>query len=162
MRQLLDGLGCDLGGRFFRGVDALACDAIFATEQSSCTAIPCSSITQDSSATARPHIQHVMGTLETDAITQPPNRRGSTPHSKTTIRKCYTSRRRLYVCRRTFPTLRSPFVKFKAVGQNSAATLPEWSAKRVGWKFLIVSMLLVNELGCANLIYLIAILADRE
>jgi hypothetical protein len=60
------GFRCGLGGSLCCGVDALAFDAIFRTEQSSCTAIPCSSIAQDSSETAIPHIQQVKGGSEPD------------------------------------------------------------------------------------------------
>jgi hypothetical protein len=61
--QMLEGR-CGLGGRLVCGVSGFARDAIFATEQSSCTAIPCSSITQDSRETARPQIQQVRGSFE--------------------------------------------------------------------------------------------------
>jgi hypothetical protein len=60
------GLRCGLGGSLCCGVDAFAFDAIFATEQASCTAIPCSSIAQDSSETAIPHIQQVKRGSEPD------------------------------------------------------------------------------------------------
>jgi len=58
------GLRCGFGGSL--GCGAFAFDAIFATEQSSCTAIPYSSIAQDSSETATPHIQQVNGGSEPD------------------------------------------------------------------------------------------------
>jgi hypothetical protein len=60
------GLRCGLGGSLCSGVDAFAFDAVFRTAQSSCTAIPCSSIAQDSSETAIPHIQQVKGGSEPD------------------------------------------------------------------------------------------------
>jgi hypothetical protein len=65
-QELPGSLRCGLGVRLYCGRDAFAFDAIFATEQASCTAIPCSSIAQDSSETAIPHIQQVKGGSEPD------------------------------------------------------------------------------------------------
>ena len=64
------GLGYGFGGRLRCGTDGLALDTIFATEQSSCTANPCSSTMHDSSETVSPHIQHTCGSFELAATSR--------------------------------------------------------------------------------------------
>jgi len=70
--QLTGGLALGLRGPFSCGGDDLAFDAILATEQFSCTALPCSSTTQASRETAFPHIQQATGAFDPDATNSPP------------------------------------------------------------------------------------------